>query len=99
MPHLRSVSQSPKLMRWNQLLSMRICGLQRPLREGGVELLLVHVAKTIGRGDNDTWKSTIGEFTRDLNWDHIREDVKPFLISNADYDLLDLDILLSLLRR
>jgi len=44
MPHFRSVSQSPKLMRWNQLLSMRICGLQRPLREESGALLLVSVA-------------------------------------------------------
>jgi len=77
------------LSRWKRL-QPNIVYLQNALIQTNYSGELINI---------DTWRSVIGEFARNLNWDHIREDVKPFLISNADYDLLDLDILLSLLRR
>ena len=45
----------------------------------------------------DTWKPVIRAFASGLNWDHIREDIRPFLTSDVDTDLLRLDILQSLL--
>ena len=45
-----------------------------------------------------SWKSVISAYARSLNWGQIQDDVKPFIISRGDSDLLDLDILLDLLR-
>ncbi len=47
--------------------------------------------------NQNTWKGVIGDYARGLNWDHIRDDIRPFLISDADNNLLDLNILLGLL--
>ena len=44
-----------------------------------------------------SWKSVIGDYARSLNWGQIQDDVKPFIISSGDSDLVDLHILLDLL--
>ena len=36
-------------------------------------------------------------FARNLNWRHIQDDIRSIVISDADSDILDLNILLDLL--
>jgi len=45
----------------------------------------------------ESWKSVISNFARNLNWGHIQDDIRPFVVSSADSDILDLNILLNLL--
>ena len=47
--------------------------------------------------NQESWKSVIGAYARSLNWGQIQDDVRPFLISSGDSDLMDLPILLDLL--
>ncbi len=47
--------------------------------------------------NQDTWRYVISTTAKTLNWNHIRDDIRPFLMSPGDYELLDLDILLGLL--
>ncbi len=47
--------------------------------------------------NQESWKSVIGSHARSLNWGQIQDDVRPFLISSGDTELLDLPILLDLL--
>ena len=45
----------------------------------------------------ESWKSVMSGHMRGLNWSQIQDDIRPFLISAADADLMDLNILLDLL--
>ena len=47
--------------------------------------------------NQESWKSVIGAYARSLNWGQIQDDVRPFLISSGDSDLMELPILLDLL--
>ncbi len=47
--------------------------------------------------NHDSWRSIISDYARNLNWGEIQDDIRPFVISSADSDLLDLNILLDLL--
>lgn len=58
------------------------------------------LSQTNYSGDNITlasWKPVIRRFVRQLDWRQIQEDVRPFVISVADIDILDLELLLDLL--
>ena len=45
----------------------------------------------------ESWKSVMSAFARNLNWRHIQDDIRSIVISDADSDILDLNILLDLL--
>ena len=47
--------------------------------------------------NQESWKSVISAYARSLNWGDIQDDVRPFLISSGDSDLMELPILLDLL--
>ncbi|MBC8377080.1 MAG: nucleotidyl transferase AbiEii/AbiGii toxin family protein [FCB group bacterium] len=47
--------------------------------------------------DENSWKSILSDTARSLNWSSIQDDVRPFVISTSDSEILDLDILLDLL--
>jgi len=47
--------------------------------------------------NQESWKSVLSEYVRNLNWRHIQDDIRPFVISDADIDILDKGLLLDLL--
>ncbi|NQT64079.1 MAG: nucleotidyl transferase AbiEii/AbiGii toxin family protein [Candidatus Marinimicrobia bacterium] len=44
-----------------------------------------------------SWESVLSETARSLNWGQIQDDIRPFVISEADSGILDLNLLLDLL--
>ena len=48
--------------------------------------------------DENSWKSVLSDTARNLNWSQIQDDMRPFVTSEADSEILDLKILLDLLR-
>ncbi len=47
--------------------------------------------------NENSWNSVLSDTARSLNWGAIQDDVRPFVISDADKDILDQNILLDLL--
>ena len=58
----------------------------------------LHQTNYMGEPINqESWKSALSEYVRNLNWRHIQDDIRPFVISDADIDILDKGLLLDLL--
>ena len=47
--------------------------------------------------NENSWKSVLSDTARILNWSQIQDDIRPFVTSEADSEILDLKILLDLL--
>ena len=47
--------------------------------------------------NENSWKSVLSDTARSLNWSQIQDDIRPFVTSEADSEILDLKILLDLL--
>ncbi len=47
--------------------------------------------------DENSWKSVLSETASSLNWGHVQDDIRPFVLAEVDGEILNLNLLLDLL--